>query len=236
MGRNVGVTEVLRDVLPDGSRVVFETLTHLGDWRLVLLALAVIVTADFLAGLVRPTDENAPLFSPAVLTIVATVFGALALALVLEVVIDAPVAGRSPQESETATGFPSGHATVAAVFWGSLATWTSVGTRRTRVGAATAIVAVVAVSRLALGVHYLVDVAAGVALGAGYVAVVVALDARPGRAFALALTLSALAVGLVGTDRALLSLLGTLGTVLVWRLLELPPVRTRLRSAVARLR
>jgi membrane-associated phospholipid phosphatase len=236
MGRNVGVTETLRDVLPDGSTVVFETLTHLGDWRLILIALAAIVAVDFRNGLVRPADEDVPLLSPAVLTIVATVFGALALALVLETLIDASLPAAVPPSETPKTGFPSGHATVVAVLWGSLATWLRVGTRRIRAAVATLIVTVVAISRLALGLHFLVDVVGGVLLGFGYVALVVALDSRPDRAFALALALSALAAVVVGTDRATLSLVGTLGAVLGWQLLEWQPIRMRLRAGVAAIR
>lgn len=59
-------------------------------------------------------------------------------------------------------GFPSGHAQTNAAFWGTLA-WLSPRRRTWAAGAAA--VALVAVSRVVLGVHYPRDVAAGVAVG-----------------------------------------------------------------------
>lgn len=69
--------------------------------------------------------------------------------------------------------FPSGHATQAASFWFAvvLALWRAHARRGVVVGAAvgaTMIVAVVAASRVILGVHYPGDVVAGVLLGGGW--------------------------------------------------------------------
>lgn len=63
-------------------------------------------------------------------------------------------------------GFPSGHATMSTVAYVGLATVLSVWTRRRRFQAAGVAVTVTCLSRVVLGVHYLVDVVAGVALGA----------------------------------------------------------------------
>lgn len=65
-------------------------------------------------------------------------------------------------------GFPSGHALVTTIVYVSLAGTLTVGTARQRYLAAGAIVAVVSLSRVLLGVHYLVDVLAGVAVGLAY--------------------------------------------------------------------
>ena len=62
-------------------------------------------------------------------------------------------------------GFPSGHATSATIVYFGLATVLTVGTRRLRYLAAGVIVGIVGFTRLALGVHFLVDIVVGVALG-----------------------------------------------------------------------
>jgi membrane-associated phospholipid phosphatase len=62
-------------------------------------------------------------------------------------------------------GFPSGHATAATVVWGGLAATLARPSRRVRVALAATAVAAVAAARVVLGVHYLGDVLAGVALG-----------------------------------------------------------------------
>jgi membrane-associated phospholipid phosphatase len=72
-------------------------------------------------------------------------------------------------------GFPSGHATSAAIVYVGLAAVLTVGARRQRFVAAGGLVSVVSLSRVALGVHYLVDVVAGIALGVCLVAVGVRL-------------------------------------------------------------
>lgn len=70
----------------------------------------------------------------------------------------------------TGYGFPSGHATAATVVYVSLATVLTIGTRRTRAILAGALITTIGLSRIVLGVHFLVDVLAGVALGGSIVA------------------------------------------------------------------
>ncbi|WP_254544852.1 phosphatase PAP2 family protein [Halomarina pelagica] len=62
-------------------------------------------------------------------------------------------------------GFPSGHALGTTMVWGGLALVIDRGRVRTRVGIAGIVIALVSVSRLILGVHYVVDVLTGVLLG-----------------------------------------------------------------------
>lgn len=74
--------------------------------------------------------------------------------------------------------FPSGHALAATVFYGVLACylWTRAESAPQRLAVALGallMVALVAFSRLYLGVHYLTDVMAGVAEGLGWLAVCV---------------------------------------------------------------
>lgn len=62
-------------------------------------------------------------------------------------------------------GFPSGHALNAALVWGGLAWAIRLSSPRRRTVAAAVVVVLVSVSRLVLGVHYLIDVVVGAGLG-----------------------------------------------------------------------
>ena len=62
-------------------------------------------------------------------------------------------------------GFPSGHAVNTTIVYFALAHVLTVSTRPRRYAVAAALVAFVSFSRVALGVHYLVDVVVGVAIG-----------------------------------------------------------------------
>ena len=116
----------------------------------------------------------------------------------------------------TGFGFPSGHALGTAAVYGGLALL--VGRRRGY--AAAAVVAVVSLSRVVLGVHYLVDVVAGVAAGAALLAVLYRLCGRgsnPGRALML-VALVALAGPVLGEYgfETMASLGGALGARITW--------------------
>ena len=113
-------------------------------------------------------------------------------------------------------GFPSGHAVAAVVVYGGLALLVG---RRRGYAAAAALCVLIPLSRIAIGVHYLVDIAAGVAVGAAYLGTVYRLcgrGANPSRALFFAL-LAALAGAAMGfrTD-TMLALGGALGARLTW--------------------
>jgi membrane-associated phospholipid phosphatase len=87
--------------------------------------------------------------------------------------------------------FPSGHALAATVTYGSLALVLAVAAgprRRTAVvAAAVVVIALIAASRVVLGVHYLFDVVAGIAAGTAWLAALLLLfrRVRPTRRFVL---------------------------------------------------
>ncbi|MBA2385151.1 MAG: phosphatase PAP2 family protein, partial [Actinobacteria bacterium] len=89
--------------------------------------------------------------------------------------------------------FPSGHAMISTAAYGAIAylTWGHVRTRRRRlllIAGSVVFVALVCFSRLYLGVHYLSDVLAGVAGGAFWLAVSIALQTIHGERFAARFT------------------------------------------------
>jgi membrane-associated phospholipid phosphatase len=132
-------------------------------------------------------------------------------------------------------GFPSGHALGATVVYGGVAALCDVWDRRRRAVAAGVVVALVALSRVVLGVHYLLDVVGGVVAGLAVLWLVLRVaSGRPDRAFAVAVALggAALAATLVtggapdATQEAAAALGGGLGGVATWRVLGEPTPRT----------
>ncbi|MXR50886.1 phosphatase PAP2 family protein [Halovenus sp. WSH3] len=131
-------------------------------------------------------------------------------------------------------GFPSGHAFTATVVYGGLLR-TFERHRDPALAAGTAaLIAAIALSRVVIGVHYLADVIAGVAVGLGFLVAMDRLtDRRPRRGFAVGLVLAGPAVAVafaagaetslavVGLGAALGGLAGTA------RLERIPALRSR---------
>jgi undecaprenyl-diphosphatase len=117
-----------------------------------------------------------------------TVAGSIALYDIVKVIVGRP---RPPETAwigqYVGNAFPSGHATLTVAFYGMLAMILSTGRSiRTRIllwlGAAL-IALMVGASRIYLGAHWLTDVLGGYALGATWLAIVIAFTlvlARPG--------------------------------------------------------
>lgn len=166
--RGVGVHEAAQSLLPEWAALVLGLLTQLGDVWFLFSALAVLY-----------------LLLPAVRERLATVIG---LGLLASVLIEAgkhlldlsrperhladpgAVPGvLRPVLDATATaggaGFPSGHATLSTVVLLGLALALPWASPRRRAGVAIGLVVVISLSRIGLGVHFLVDVVAGVLLG-----------------------------------------------------------------------
>jgi undecaprenyl-diphosphatase len=146
-----------------------QVLTWLGS-------LAVIIPAGLATGLyflIRRRDWR-PL---ALLT--AAVAGAVGLWLIVKPLVGRP---RPPAAiwigHYTGAAFPSGHATQSVAFYAMLAIVLGAGLsirgRAILWSAAALIVLIVGASRIYLGAHWLTDVLAGYALGASWVAIVVA--------------------------------------------------------------
>lgn len=113
-------------------------------------------------------------------------------------------------------GFPSGHAVAAVVVYGGLALL--VGTRRGYVAGA-ALCVLIPLSRVVLGVHYLVDIVAGVAVGAALLAVVYRVCGRgknPGRAMFFALLAALVGAAVSYSADTMLALGGALGGRIGW--------------------
>ncbi|WP_336002901.1 phosphatase PAP2 family protein [Halorientalis halophila] len=211
--------------------VAVALLTQLGDvWLLFLLGGVAYVAADEVPRL--GLDRRRGLF------LFAIVLTYVALIGVLKGLFDLPRppgAGEAPAFSwlppllegalagaATADGhgFPSGHALGTTMGWGGLALLLDDESVRTRVGLAAGVIALVSLSRLALGVHYLVDVVAGAAVGLVVLTGLYLLADRgtaPARVLAVAVAVGVLGL-LVGVTFDSVAALGTaVGAWLAWR-------------------
>lgn len=234
MSRSLGVTETLRETLPEWTVPVFEALSLPGELLVIVPVLGLLYLADVNRSL-RGTDGS--LCSDRTAFVIATVFGGLALVVLLKAAFAFP---RPPAALHAVTpseyGFPSGHVMAATVTWGAIGWWAMGGRLRRRCSVTGVVIALVGVSRLALGVHYLVDVLASVAFGVTYLAVIAWItEGRPGRAFVVAIGIAAGAVLVSdGSGRSLLAFAGTVSAGIGWWVLEQPTVRRRLIRVIGR--
>jgi membrane-associated phospholipid phosphatase len=227
MSRGIGEFEPIQELVPEWLAVVVALLTQLGDIWFLALVLATlywfrssgrddvaVVGGVWLAGMGLykglkevfgfPRPEQ-PLLDPELLPrIVQPVYEATAFA--------------------TGYGFPSGHAVNATIVYFGLAYVLPYGTPRRRFVGAAALVAVVSVSRVVLGVHYLVDIVVGVIVGATLLFVARSLMERTPAdratvAFALAIVLAVFFVGASDAHPdAIFVLAASLGTFAGWQL------------------
>ncbi len=243
--RGVGAVEALQALLPAIAVVVFALVTQLGDVWFVFCVLAVLYWVGRLPGIAISRSRAAFLIGLAL--------GALALTAGLKQFFELP---RPPMPGSvvglgyvpailhgvyinTATasgyGFPSGHALLTTVAWGGLALVLDAGTRRRRALVAGTVIFLVCIARVVLGVHYVVDVVVGVAVGLVYLAFTVSLgNGRTRIAFwlAAAIAIASVVVGTVTFDGAA-TLGATVGAAVTWELLgeripERPTRRTRI--------
>ncbi|HEX3087318.1 MAG TPA: phosphatase PAP2 family protein [Ilumatobacteraceae bacterium] len=154
------------DNLRDGDRVqIAQVVTHLGST--VVLAAIVVAVAVFLAVVHRRRRQALFLVTTAVLGVITNN------------IIKAVVGRSRPHFTEAVAhafgkSFPSGHAMNSTVVYGSLLllAWPQLHSVARRWIAATSTVVVVvsiAASRVALNVHFVSDVVAGIVLGAAFV-------------------------------------------------------------------
>lgn len=180
MSRGVGAIEPIQNVIPDWGAVIVATLTQLGDGWFLLTLLGVLYWT-------QADDQDEVLLVGGLLVAGVGLYRGLKYSFELprpdQSLIDPAVLLSVVEPFYEATahasgyGFPSGHATSSAIVYFGLAAVLPVETRRTRFGVAALLVGTVSLTRVALGVHFLVDVVVGVVLGGAVVLVgVMALD------------------------------------------------------------
>lgn len=243
MSRELVDISPLQEAIPEWLAVLIALVTQLGDiWFVALVLAACYWTYRREAAAIA----------------VARTIGGLALLIGLKYLFALPRPDRPLLEAERlpwlvqglyeATafadghGFPSGHALVTTIVYVSLAGTLTVGTARKRYLAAGTMIAAVSLSRVLLGVHYVVDILAGAAVGLAYLGATrwlfsYAYRERATVAFSLAVVLSAGAVLTSDFHVETMALLGaSLGGLAGWATYRLGTTATALdRRAVVHL-
>jgi membrane-associated phospholipid phosphatase len=235
MTRAVGVTDLLASA-PDWVVAVFALVTQLGDAWFLFGTFALL----YWLGPSRDLLDR-----PSGATLIALGLAAVGLTLATKLLFGLP----RPPGAGTATvpawlpgvlgdlyadaatgdgfGFPSGHALGSTVAYGGLALLADVWDRRRRLLAAGVVAALVSLSRLVLGVHYLVDVVVGMALGV--VVLWATMRLTDGGRRPTGLFVGAVVLGVLGVSFSLLhadsveavAVLGaTVGGLLGWRYVD----------------
>lgn len=227
MSRGIGEVEFAAG-LPDAVGLVAALVTALGDvWFVFALFGALYWFGTAAPGPVALSRRHAAFG-------IALAFGGLAAVTALKELFRLPRppgaadpagAGLVPETllplyaeigAASGFGFPSGHAVSAVVVYGGLGLL--IGSRRSYAAGAALCVSL-PLSRIALGVHYLVDVAAGLAVGATYLGVVYRLCGRgskPGRAMSVALAAALVGAAIGYSTETMFALGGTLGGRMAW--------------------
>jgi membrane-associated phospholipid phosphatase len=208
-GRGAGLVQLLQDALPRWAMEAFAAATHLGD-SAVLLALAALVYYGY--------DRAEGAF------VLATLFAGFAVLIASKAWFGlARPPGTLQYVAETGFGFPSGHAVSVTVGWGALAiVLEELSTGRRRLMVAAIVIGTVALSRVVIGVHYLVDVVVGLGLGIAVLGVsACSLRRSPVAGFGAAGGLAAVAVAVAGGSTPSVVLFGAcVGAMLTWQLIE----------------
>jgi len=228
MTRGIGGFE-LASAIPDAGTAIAGLVTQLGDAWFLLVAIGAVFVLGSRGHAITADPRRDAAF------LLALVVSAYALTTVLKYAFGLP---RPPGAGTAAPpswvpalahgvyesfvtgdgyGFPSGHAVTTTVVYGGGAVVLDLWTRTRRFVVASAVVALVAASRVVLGVHYVVDVVAGVGVGVVFLAATLSLtDREPTRALALATGLAALAVVVSGSYEAGLGLAAAVAGLGAW--------------------
>lgn len=241
MNRDLGVTESIRGVTPESVEWIFVLGSLPGELLLVVAVLASLYLGDFFtrAQNLRSPDQLTQTASDSTVAFIAIVFGGLSLIVLLEAVFGF---SRPPEPWHAVAvsqySFPSGHTMAATILWGGLALFLSTGKSWQRDLTAGTLIAVVALSRIGLGVHYLADVIAAILIGALYLgAARTILWDHPERSFAVALVLALAAVIFTtASSRSLIAFAGTVAATVGWQVVELPAIRNRIAQIVVSMR
>lgn len=168
--RDLGITQALAPQIPEALVPLLVAITFLGGPKVV----AVGATLGTGLGVNRDLVDRRTALR--FLAIVGLVLG---VSMVLKNGLALP---RPPEAlhriPEDGFGFPSGHATGTAGLAFGLAALLEVGTARVRWGLATGAVALIATTRVLLGVHYVTDVVVGALVGLAVVLLGIQVTAR----------------------------------------------------------
>ncbi|MFB6284473.1 MAG: phosphatase PAP2 family protein [Halobacteria archaeon] len=150
--RGIGAIPELQEAIPTEIQPFFMIGTYLGYFAFFFGAVS-------LYYLYQPKRRKG-------IFVLTAVIAAMAVGVFLKNVFGLP---RPPsglqQTSASGFAFPSNHALISTTLFFGLAAASDLWTRRTRYGLVSLIVAFIAISRIAVGAHFLVDIVAGIGVG-----------------------------------------------------------------------
>lgn len=230
MSRGIGEFQPVQEFIPEWAAILIALLTQLGDGWFLITLLAVLYWT-------RKKEQDSILFLGGILACGIGLYRGLKYLFRLprpdEPLLDPELLPWLIRPIYEATafhsgyGFPSGHATMATIVYFGLATVLSTGPRRLRYLLAGTVVTVVGFTRVALGVHYLVDIVVGVFLGAVLLYIAFRLldkvsFERGTLLFAVAILLNLFYVGTSEANTESIIMIGvTLGVFAGWQLILL---------------
>lgn len=234
VSRGFGVTDFVDGSASLGVIVLFAVITQLGDlWFLFSLGGAVYIAGESFPQFGIERQRGSFVFAlVAVYTVLTTVLkqffglprppgaGDPSSLSGLPSLIE-PVLVRASTAS--GYGFPSGHALGVTLVWGGLALMFDHGTLRRRLIVSGVVVVLVSLSRLVLGVHYLVDVLAGISIGVVVLFVLYRLSDRgmeAGRVLLVAAIIGAIGAFFYPSFETVATFGGSIGGWLVWRAIK----------------
>jgi membrane-associated phospholipid phosphatase len=218
----LGVAERVAGAVPEALVPLLAALTALGDPALLSAAVAL----AYWHGPARILDS----FADGMRLVAAALAGMAGVATLKPVVAHARPPAAVANVATDGFALPSGHTTGAAAVLVGGALLCTAATRRRRLALAAVGVAVVSFTRVALGVHYLLDTVAGATLGAGLALAVVGLTReRVAPGLALAALVGAVGFWLTGASDPL-----AVGGVATGALLGWVTTENRVRPSLPR--
>lgn len=228
--RDVGVTEFVRRHTDTSLLVLLGLLTQLGDvWFLFLLA-----SSLYLWG---PSKSNLGVSRENGAVVLGTVFLYIGLITLLKhafLLPRPPGAMTPPPISEyhpllrgiipslttaSTPGFPSGHALGSTLVYGTIASIITYSTRRNRWLVASSFIGIIGATRIGLGLHYLIDIIAGILIGLASILIVLRISKRwtdPTPVFLIAVILGGLGTVMTVSPMSVGALGGGLGGWITW--------------------
>jgi membrane-associated phospholipid phosphatase len=168
IGSGIGEIEFLQEYIPEWLATPIALFTQLGDVWFLALLLGVLHLSHTTNRDAIAVVSGVTLAGLAFMDSLKHIFALPRPDQPLLPTEELPVVLQSLYEATAFSaeyGLPSGHALMTTIVYPSLADVLSVSTRKRRYLTAGLLIATVSLSRIALGVHYLVDIVVGVGFG-----------------------------------------------------------------------
>lgn len=206
----------LQELLPEYLIYFLMAITRFGDGA-VLFAIAILL---YWYGAERDRKERAMILALSVTTL-ALVSGMKGIFQVPRPLLVVDTTLTFAPETYPGWSTPSAHAMGSAAVYGGLAVIMKTGTKKQRYCIFGSLIALIAFSRVVLGLHYVGDVIIGVILGLLLVAIAFRISSRSiTPMFGLALFIATFAFSMGSEEFTTMSIGASLGGIVVWHFVE----------------